>query len=237
MSTSRTLAAVAAFAAGPAVLLGVMLGVTVGWVAGVVALVVVAAGVAAWARFGGTYLVRSRLAGRAADARRDARLCNVIEGLCTAAGVRQPEVLIVESDGLNALAAGHSSSSALLAVTTGLVAGLDRIELEAVLAEALWAIRYERIVPATVLAATFGLASPLLADPDLDSRADQGAVSLTRYPPALASAIEKMEAKGATVAGQPRFLAHLWLADPRPDALAGPGRLPLPERVEALREL
>jgi heat shock protein HtpX len=236
-AVGRATRASAVFAAVPAVVLGLILGLTVGWIAGVVVFVVGVAALGAWARFGGVRLVRRRIGGRPADPATDARLCNLVEGLCTGAGVRQPDVLVVDSPGLNVLAAGSSGTGALVAVTSGLVTELDRIELEAVLAEALWQVRYEEVVPATVVAATFGLVGRLALDPDRDSKADQGAVALTRYPPALASALEKVETKGATVAGQTGYLAQLWLADPRPAAPPSTGRLPLAERIEALREL
>ena len=233
----RAWRATAAFAAVPAVVIGVILALAVGWLVGLVALVVVGGALAAWARLAGDRLIRARLGGRPADPTSEARLCNLVEGLCTAAGVRQPRILVVDDPGLNVLAAGPSSAKGLLAVTTGLLAELDRIELEAALAEALWMIRYEEIVPGTVLAATWGLVARLALESDRDSRADQGAISLTRYPPALAAALEKVEAKGAVVAGQSGYVAHLWLADPRPAAPPSTGRLPLPERIEALREL
>jgi heat shock protein HtpX len=236
-ANQRTRRTVGAFAAGPSVVLGLILGFTVGWVAGLIAFVVVATGLALWARFSGDRLVRSHLEGRPADPVTDARLCNLIEGLCTGAGVRPPRVVVVDSPGLNALAAGTSSAHGVLAVTSGLLAELDRIELEAVLAEVLWMIRYDEIVPGTVLAATFGLFRGLALEQDRDSRADQGAITLTRYPPALASALEKVESKGAVVAGQPGYQAHLWLADPRPTPPPSTGRLPVSERIEALREL
>ncbi|HET6966404.1 MAG TPA: M48 family metalloprotease [Acidimicrobiales bacterium] len=221
----------------PAVVLGLILGFTVGWIAGLVAFVVVGAALGFWARTGGDRVVSARLHGRPADPRSDARLCNLVEGLCTGAGVRQPRLLVVDSDGLNALAAGTSSRRGLLAVTTGLLSELDRIELEAVLAEELWQIRHDEVVPTTVLAATMGVGRSLALGDDRDAAADQGAVSLTRYPPALASALEKIESKGAVVAGQPGYMAQLWMADPRPSAPPSRGRLPLAERIEALREL
>lgn len=233
----RALQASAAFAAGPAVIVGLALGLAVWWVAGVIAFVVVGAALAAWARLGGDRQIASRLPGRPADPNVDARLCNLVEGLCTGAGVRQPRVIVVDSPGLNALAAGTSGRRAVLAVTRGLVTELDRIELEAVLAEELWMIRHDEIVPLTVLAATFGLGRSLAVADDRDAAADQGAISLTRYPPALAAALEKIEAKGAAVDGQPGFMAQLWLADPTPAAAPARGRLPLVERIEALREL
>lgn len=233
----RALRTAVAFAIGPAVIIGVILGFALEWIAGLAGFVIVGAALTAWARVGGDRVVTSRLRGRPADPRGDARLCNLVEGLCTGAGVRQPRLLVVDTPGLNTLAAGSANSRGIVAVTTGLLTELDRIELEAVLAEQLWLIRHDEVVPMTVLAATFGLGRSLALREDRDAAADQGAISLTRYPPALASALEKIETKGASVAGQPASMAHLWLADPRPAAPPSRGRLPLPERIEALREL
>ncbi len=144
---------------------------------------------------------------------------------------------MVDSPGLNALASGSRASRAILGVTTGLLSELDRVELEGVLAEELTQIRRNETLPATVLVATFGLGRGTAVLPDRDARADQAAVALTRYPPGLAAALEKIEAKGAVVDNQPSYMAHLWLADPRSQAPAERGRLPLRERIEALREL
>jgi Zn-dependent protease with chaperone function len=235
--SGRALGAVAVFAVVPAVIIAVILGLTAGWLVGLIGLVVVGAAAATWARLGGDRVISARLDGRPPDARADARFVNLVEGLCTAAGIRQPRLVVVDSPGLNALAAGSSPAKSVLAVTSALLAELDRMELEAVLAEEIWLIRHERTGPGTVLAATFGMARGLISAGASDSAADQGAISLTRYPPALASALEKIEAKGASVAGQPAFLSSLWLADPRSSASAGSGRLPLSERIEALREL
>ena len=227
----------APFVLGPAVVIGLALGLGLGAIAGAVAFVVVGAALAAWARLAGDRLVAGRLGGRDADPKRDARLCNLVEGLSTGAGVRHPRLLVVDSPGLNAMAAGTGPSTALLAVTTGLLEELTRIELEAVLAEQLWLIRHNETLPATVLVATFGLGRAAAVPADRDTAADQGAVSLTRYPPALASALEKIEQKGAVVAGQPPSMAQLWLADPRPSPTPSRGRLPLHDRIGALREL
>jgi heat shock protein HtpX len=235
--SQRAFSTAGAFAAVPSVVVGLVLGLTLGLVAGVVSFVVLAAGLVAWARTAGERMVLAQLGGRPADPTADARLCNLVEGLSTGAGVRQPRLVVVESPALNALAAGTSSRNAVLAVTSGLLTELDRIELEAVLAEELWLIRHDEVVPATVLVATFGLGRGWAVPLDRDAMADQGSVALTRYPPALAAALEKIESKGATVAGQPGHLAHLWLADPRPSPPPGRGRLPLSERIEALREL
>jgi heat shock protein HtpX len=228
---------VAPFALAPAILVGLVLLLAVGWIAGVIGFVVVTAALASWARFGGDRVVAGRLGGRLADPQRDARLCNLVEGLSSGAGVRPPRIVVVDSPGLNTMAAGTSGERAVLAVTSALLDELNRMELEAVLAEELYLIRHHEVLPDTVVAATFGW-GPRPVRVDRDTWADQGAISLTRYPPALASALEKMESKGAVIATQPGYMAHLWLADPRPGRTdPGRGRQRLHDRIEALREL
>jgi heat shock protein HtpX len=208
-----------------------------GVVAGVVVFVLVAVVLGLWARLAGDRRVLAKIGGRDADPRRDARLCNLVEGLSISAGLKQPRIKVIDSPGLNAMAAGTSASRAVVAVTSALVSELDRIELEAVLAEELVQIRRGETLPETVVVATFGLGKGWAVPGDRDGQADQGAIGLTRYPPALASALEKIESKGATVAGQASYMAHLWLADPRGSEGNARGRLPLGERIEALREL
>jgi heat shock protein HtpX len=234
---TRATLLVALFAAIPAIVLGIIALVVAGPVAGVVVLVVVAAALTTWARLAGDRRVLAALGGREADPVGDARLCNLAEGLSISAGLRQPRLRVIDSPSLNAVAAGTRPDRAIVGVTSGLLAELDRIELEAVLAEELIQIRHHETTPATVVAATFGLGRAVALRADRDAEADQAAVALTRYPPALASALEKVEAKGAEVAGQPASLAHLWLADPRPGVASGRGRLPIRDRIEALREL
>jgi heat shock protein HtpX len=221
----------------PALVAGVVVLAVAGIIAGVVVLVVVAAVLGLWADLAGDRLVLARIGGRDADPYRDARLCNLVEGLSIGAGLKQPRIKVLDSPGLNAMASGTSTSRAVLGVTSALVSELDRIELEAVLAEELVQIRRGETLPATVVVATFGLTKSWAILADRDAQADQGAVGLTRYPPALASALEKIESKGAIVAGQPSYMAHLWLADPRGPEATARGRLLLRERIEALREL
>lgn len=248
---ARAVQTAARFALIPAIVAALIVWFTAGEIAGIAVLVVVAGVLGWWAWAAGDWIVARRLGGREADPVAHARLCNLVEGLAASAGVHQPRLVVVDGPGLNALAAGTSSRRAVLAVTSGLLEELTRMELEAVLAEELYLIRHEEIRPGTVLAATFGLGRRVALLADRDSSADQGAVSLTRYPPALASALEKIGDRGSAVPGQPGYLSHLWLADPRPvpagqpvpaagrgpDRLVAAGRLPLSERVEALREL
>jgi heat shock protein HtpX len=230
---------VALFAGVPAVLVGAIALLVAGPLAGAILLVAVALALGSWARLGGERRVLAAVRGRDADPAADARLCNLAEGLSIGAGVRQPRLRIVDTPALNAMVAGIRPDGAMVAVTAGLLAELDRIELEAILAEELIQIRRKETTPATVLVATFGLGREIAVAGDRDAQADLAAVALTRYPPALASALEKIEAKGAEVPGVPGSMAHLWLADPLPGGAArrGRGRLPIRERIEALREL
>lgn len=240
--------------------------------------VVVAAAVAALAWWGSGPLALRLLGAEPADPVSHARLFNLVEGLGANAGVPQPTLYVVQAPGLNALTMGHSARHATLVVTTGLLDRLSRIELEAVLAHELSHIRSDDILTATVAVGLFGIlgrparaatgsgAGAVLAsllvpvsalaglglqlslDPHREEVADSSGVHLTRYPPALVSALEKMELTGTFVPAGPGSpaIAHLWLGSSQPppatDRLAWLTRLfethpPLGERIEALREL
>jgi heat shock protein HtpX len=77
--------------------------------------------------------------------------------------------------------------------------------------------------------------------------ADVSGVSLTRYPPGLISALEKLKADKTVVHYNSRATAHLWIESPLArDAGEGPfsrfNRLfdthpPLDERIKVLKEL
>jgi heat shock protein HtpX len=155
------------------------------------------------------------------------RYHNLVEGLCAAAGLPKPDLLVVDHPTPDALAAGRSPRSAVLIVTTGLLDQLNRIELEGVLAHELSHVKSLDILPATLqvlVARTTGRRPP--ADPLREAKADRNGVSLTRYPPGLLSALEKVQAGGGTPPGPPAT-AHLWL-----DGVDSLGA-----RIEALREL
>lgn len=234
------------------------------------------AAVPALAWWGSEPLARRLLGAQAADPAAHARLFNLVEGLCANAGVPQPELYVVADPGLNALTMGRSPRQATLVVTSGLLQQLSRIELEAVLAHELSHVKSDDIVTATLAVALFGvlngparaaagggtgaIAGYLLlpfsalagiglrfsVGPQREERADSCGVSLTRYPPALVSALEKLQGSGTTVRSASPATAHLWLgaAVPSPPMthLSWLSRLfdthpPLDERIEALREL
>jgi Zn-dependent protease with chaperone function len=226
---------VAVIALIPAVLLG-LIGLLGGVIVALVVFVVVAVVIAGLLWRSAPARVDSAIGGRPADPGADARLLNLVDGLCTATGLRPPGVRVVQSPGLNVLVAGLGPDDATLAVTSGLLDALTRVELEGVLAEGLVAIRHRRMVPGTVAASlppfvgrAFGIDRPD------DEGGDLAAVGLTRYPPGLVAALGKMAAMGTIVDTRPA-LASLWLADPRPGAPTG-ARPPLARRIEALEQL
>ena len=234
---------------------------------------------------------------RPADAREHARLHNVVEGLCVAAGLPKPAVYVIDDDALNAFATGRDPRHAAVAVTTGMLEKLSRIELEGVLAHELSHVKSLDILVSTVAVTTVGfvpLASDwalrfrrwggprhrderreggpglaaLLAAPALallllapvaarlmrlvvgrrrEAAADVMGVSLTRYPPGLISALDKLRAGPTVVHSASPATAHLWIEspmarEPADSRVAWLGRLfdahpPLEERIQALREL
>lgn len=219
------------------ILLGLVGLFLLGWYSFVVALVIVSG--AAWlATRQATATVLRRIGGAEADPVRHARLHNLIEGLSAAAGVPKPELRVIDDPAPNALACGRSPRTAAVVVTQGLLDKLTRIELEGVLAHELSHIRSLDILPATMAVVFAAPLGPKMVDlaigPGREARADAHGVSITRYPPGLLSALEKIDADGAELGPRSRTIAHLWL---RPPKTGGADSQPFDERIEALREL
>jgi heat shock protein HtpX len=139
-----------------------------------------------------------------------------------------------EEQTLNAAVCGRRRASATMVVTRGLLDQLNRVELEGVVAQQLTRIRCYDMLPATVTVATLGIFATMLSPPEPITAMDRAAVSFTKYPPGLISALEKMMAKGTDVHGGARANAQMWFADP--GGTKGPVT-PLKDRVMALREL
>ncbi len=236
----RALLLTAAVALPPALVIG-LLGLLGGLLVAVVLFLIVAAAVAVWVRFIAPQRLVAALPGAPASPSHHARLLNLVEGLCAGAGLRQPRVLVLEEPAFNALAAGLGPDQATLVFTTGLIDGLNRVELEAVVAELLVQIRRGEILPATVSAAIFGWGTRYSLATQRDADNDQAAVSLTRYPPGLIAAFARMDASGTAVQKVGRGQAHLWVTDPAtkpsPSTVAASRHLPLSERIGALLEL
>jgi heat shock protein HtpX len=196
---------------------------------------------------------------RRADPVGHARLFNLVEGLCPAAGLPRPQLFVVDTPAANAWALGRDPHHGCLVVTEGLLTKLDRIELEGVLAHELSHLRSADTLPTTLAlslcaGAGAGFLAPLATrlvgaavGPSREAVADLEAVSLTRYPPGLLAALECLRDdpdRGALRA--PVATAGLWtvpldlgaqapgLALGRASGVAATG---LPERIQALREL
>lgn len=229
---------------------------------------------------------------RPADPQEFARVHNLVEGLCIASGLPKPRLYVVDDPAPNAFATGRNPKNAALAVTTGLLEKMNRVELEGVLAHELSHVRNYDMLVMTLAVTMVGIIA-LLADFGVrmfifggtrrrgsdggniisvlialglivlapivatvlqrtlsrrrETLADVSAVEMTRYPPGLISALEKLLDDQAVVASGSRATAHLWIEEPV-EKHAGEskpgkwGRLfnthpPLEERIAALREL
>ena len=115
----------------------------------------------------GAFFLHARIIRAATGARslqrRDApKLYNAVETLAITAGIPIPRVEVMETDALNAYAAGLSPNDATIAVTRGLLNTLDDAELEGVLAHEITHIRnYDTrmMVIATVLSGAMCMAA------------------------------------------------------------------------------
>src|SRR5207244_7018552 len=85
-----------------------------------------------------------------------ARLHNIVEGLCIAAGLPKPRVYIVDDEAPNAFATGRDPKHAAIAVTTGLLEKMNRIELEGVIAHELSHIKNYDILVSTIAVTMVG---------------------------------------------------------------------------------
>lgn len=171
------------------------------------------------------------------------RLENLLEGSCTTHGFHEPSVHVVESPAINAASVGLRRQAAHLVVTSGALSSLDRLELEAVVARQLCAIRRGVAFP-TVLASvsrlpgagriTAGLAGRV-GGFDAVSDVDVEAARLTSFPPALASALRK--AADAPSLNTARAGAHLWMVAPQRDASEAGAISSTLRRIDVLREI
>jgi len=109
------------------------------WTAGATTVVVGIASLYKWSqlRAGGAAvaeLVGGRLVSGATTDLKERRLLNVVEEMAIASGIPMPVVYVLENEsGLNAFAAGLTTSDAAVAVTRGLLDKLSRDELQGVI--------------------------------------------------------------------------------------------------------
>lgn len=260
---------------------------------GIVIAVLVAGGMAFASYWKSDSIALSLSRAQPADPVVYARLHNLVEGLCIASGTPMPRLYVVDDPAPNAFATGRNPRHAAIAVTTGLLEKMNRVELEAVLAHELSHVRNYDILVST-LAVTMVGAAALLSDIGIrflwfgggrrsgdnsggnplvgvaalvlivlapiiarllqlaisrrrESLADMSAIEITRYPPGLISALEKLRDDGTVVRTGSRATAHLWIEEPVPEREDTPSASrwtklfnthpPLEERIAALREL
>ena len=143
------------------------------------------------------------LAGRTVTTLEDASFRNIVEGLASKSGIPTPELSLIEEGGPNALVLKRPA--ARIAVTRSLLDSYSRTEKEAVAAHCLLRLGSAPLGIAQ-LAAALGRPGSRFA-PKVGYEDDVHAAALTRYPPALASAIAK--AKPAEGSGSALwFVAH-----------------------------
>ena len=223
------------------------------------------------------------------------RLHNIVEGLCIAGGLPKPKVYIINDPAPNAFATGRNPQHAAIAVTTGLLEKMNRVELEGVVAHELSHIRNYDILVSTIAVtlvgsiaimtdlgirmmwwnggrtsregdrnngsnplALFGflllILAPIIAKAmqaavsrKRESLADVSACQMTRYPPGLISALEKLRADTTATHSASMATAHMWIEQPLSGVSDG-GKLgffhrmfnthpPLDERIALLKEL
>jgi heat shock protein HtpX len=275
--------------------------VLIGWIftyvfelgfVGVVLSLVIAAGMAFFGYWNSDKVALAMSRAQPADPNTYARLHNLVEGLCIASGLPKPRLYVVDDPAPNAFATGRSPKHAAVAVTSGLLEKMNRVELEGVLAHELSHIKnYDTLVMTlavtmvgmVALLADFGVRmmifggrrnndsggnlislviglvaivlAPLAAramqaavSRRRETLADVSAVEMTRYPPGLTSALEKLLADQAVVGSGSRATAHLWIEEPV-ERYADDGKRssrwgrmfdthpPLEERITLLREL
>jgi heat shock protein HtpX len=109
------------------------------WAAAAAAVVGLGAAAAA-NRFGSDVILQTAGA-RLADSGRDAKLLDVVQELSIAANVPVPRVFVISDASQNAFATGRDPDHASLAVTTGLLAAMDREELQGVIGHELGHVR------------------------------------------------------------------------------------------------
>ena len=291
----RSVALVAGFVAFLAIVgaaVGVLLGY--GFAGTIVALLI--SGAIAFASYWKADAIALRVSrAHPADPQQYQRLHNLVEGLCIASGLPKPRVYIVDDPAPNAFATGRNPRHAAIAVTTGLLEKMNRVELEGVLAHELSHIRNYDILVSTLAVTLVGsialltdmtirlmwwnggrvprsgdreggnnplaylgfallIFAPILArlmqatiSRQRETLADVTACQMTRYPPGLISALEKLRDDTTVTHSASTATAHLWIEQPMA-GVGEDGKLgkihrmfdthpPLEERIALLREL
>lgn len=100
---------------------------------------------------------------RPADENQYKELYRITENLCISAGIKMPRLYIIDDPSPNAFATGRNQDHAAIAFTTGLLAIMERSELEGVIAHELAHIGNRDILLQTIIVVLVGIIT-LLAD-------------------------------------------------------------------------
>jgi heat shock protein HtpX len=235
---------------------------------------------------------------RASELDRDAApaVIAAVERLSRRAGIPVPRVYYVADEAPNAFATGRNPKHSAVAVTTGLLDVMNRVELEGVLAHELSHVKNYDILVTTVAVTAVGTIA-LISDIGLrfafwggmsdrrDNNGDSGpigaviaiaslailmlapfagylmqmamsrnreyladasGVQLTRYPPGLISALEKLRDDHAVVHHATKATAQMWIEQPLETDQKKPGSKfnnlfdthpPLEDRIKRLQEM
>jgi heat shock protein HtpX len=130
--------------------------VDLGWI-GLVAAAVLAAVATFTSYWNSDKLVLALAGAKPADPVRYARLHNLVESMALAAGIPKPKVYVVDDPAPNAFATGRDPNHAAIAVTTGLLEIMNRVELEGVIAHEMSHIKNYDILVGAVAAVLAGL--------------------------------------------------------------------------------
>jgi hypothetical protein len=167
---------------------------------GLYLIAVVCLGALWWCGAGwGKRLLRSATA-RRLRAGEEPRWRSLVSGLARDLRIETPDLWVIPAAGPNALVC-YAGTRPAVAVTGGMVESFTRTELEAVAAHCL----AKEVALGPWWASWLSLAS-LRGPPS--GGVDLTAVALTRYPPALASALRKGEPRGG-------WARHLWFVGSR----------------------
>jgi heat shock protein HtpX len=98
-----------------------------------------------------------------ADEHTYARYHNLVEGLCIASGLPKPRLYVIDDPAPNAFATGRNPQHAAIAVTTGLLEKMNRVELEGVLAHELSHVKNYDVLIMTLAVTMVGILA-LLSD-------------------------------------------------------------------------
>jgi len=196
----------------------------------------------------------ARLGGRSADAREEARLINIVERICVGYGVARPELRVLEDEAPNAIVFARTSRDAVLYLTSGALGLMDMIELEGLVAHELAHVKLGDVKVARNAMVSFGFfgasfgggarVMKRLYGPQREPLADRAGVSMTRYPPGLIGALEKLQSAPnvrpvCVTEHMARLTGSLWCAplnEQSPSRVVA-GALSMELRIAALSEL